>query len=386
VTHAAEALHFAQADRTRVLAEWQSIALIPAPAGREERRADLIAELARNSGADRVEIDRAGNVVASLTGSGARARTYLATMDDLESVAALRDETDRIELSDDRLLGPCVETTSSDASALSVIRFAAASRGLFGLLTVAFVLGEETGLMGVRTLCADRADDLGWVIDLMGGVGTISWNAIGFDGVIVEFSARPRHSLYGGSSEVPDAMARFISALHEDLPPFVHPESEDPDAVLTVRRVNQLAAGSVFNHSPASGTVGVDIRSTDPKALHQLGRDTRELATRIGAQVGVLVACHDAMQQPAVRLPAGREHPLVRAGAQAVLDVGSPLLMRPWSSSNINAVYQAGLDGIVHDGTQRGGGRGTPDEWANVPGVLAGIAADCQLLRLSADA
>lgn len=382
MTRAEQATRFVEADEARLLAEWQQIALIAAPAGEEVERASVIAELARTAGADRVEIDRVGNVVATLSGEGHESLTYLATMDDLESVAAHRRQTERIAVIGDRLVGPCVETTSSDASALAVIRFAASRPRPFRRLTVAFVLGEETGLSGVRALCEDHGAELGLVVDLMGGVGTISWNAIGFDGVLIEFTAEPRHSLYGGVSEVSDAIARFVTALHADPPPFVHPESEDPDAVLSVRRVNQVEAGSVFNHSPAIGTVGVDIRSTDPSTLHRLGQQTRALASSVASEVGVEFTCRDGMQQAAGVLPGGRSHRLVRAGAQAVRDVGAPVLLRPWSSSNVNAVYEAGLEGIVHDGTHRGGGRGTADEWADIPGVLKGVAADCQLLLI----
>ena len=44
----------------------------------------------------------------------------------------------------------------------------------------------------------------------MGGIGTVSWNAIGFAGLEIEFRAEPRHSLYGGVSEVSDAIARLV--------------------------------------------------------------------------------------------------------------------------------------------------------------------------------
>ncbi|MGH8962347.1 MAG: hypothetical protein ACRDWT_14345 [Jatrophihabitantaceae bacterium] len=382
MTRAQQATGFVEADAARIVQEWKRIALVAAPEGGESARASVIAELAQTAAADHVEIDRAGNVVATLTGDGEQSLTFLATMDDLASVAAHRQRSERIAVDGDRLVGPCVETTSSDASALAIIRFASSRARRFRLLTVAFVLGEETGLSGVRALCTDRGADLGPVVDLMGGVGTISWNAVGFDGVLVEFGTEPRHSLYGGVSEVSDAIARFVTAVHADPPPSVHPESDDPGAVLSVRRVNQLLAGSVFNHSPATGTVSVDIRSSDPAALARLGQQTRDLATVIAADVGVQVTCRDGMQQAAFTLPGGSSHPLVRAGAQAVRDVGAPLLLRPWSSSNINAVYEAGLEGIVHDGTHRGGGRGTADEWADIPGVLTGVAADCQLLRL----
>lgn len=371
---------FVADDAPTLLDEWARIALIAAPEGAEAQRAQLIAELAQAAGADSVEIDRVGNVVASVEGERADGETltFLATMDDLGSVAAHRMASDVLVRKGDRLVGPCVETTSSDASALSIIRFAARGPRPWRRLLVAFVVGEETGLTGVRALVEDRRDDLGSVIDLMGGVGTVSWNAIGFAGIEVLFGAAPRHSLRGGISEVPDAISRFIAAVHAAVPPNV-------GDLVSVRRINRLHAGTVFNHSPETGTVGVDIRSTNPDVLAALDSDTRELATYIAAEAGIDVGFSDGERQPAIVLAGGREHRLVQALAAAIRELGREPVLRPWSSSNINVVYAAGLEGIVHDGTFRGGARGTSDEWADIPGVLDGVTADCRLLQLLAD-
>jgi tripeptide aminopeptidase len=375
---------FVAEDADRILAEWGRIALVPAPLGGEQRRAELIRELAAESGAD-PDVDRVGNVVADVDGDDADgpSYTFLATMDDLDTVAAHRAASDRLERRGDRLIGPATETTSSDASALAILRFVRRSAKPWRRLTIVWVLGEETGLTGVRALVEDRGVELGWVIDLMGGVGTVSWNAIGFAGLDVEFRAAPRHTLYGGVSEVSDAVATFVTDLHaHPLPVHGPPFDADP---LSARRVNRISAGSVFNHSPATGVVGVDIRSTDAQLLAELEADTRSAAEHAAAAAGVDVVISDGERQPAIRLPGGRGHPLVRTLAQAIRETGHEPVLRAWSSSNINVCYAAGLDGIVHDGTHRGGGRGTEAEWTHIPGVLDGIAADCRLLQLLAD-
>ena len=285
----------------------------------------------------------------------------------------------------DANVGPATETTSSDASALSILRFAHAGPRPWRQLTVAFVLGEETGLTGVRSLVADRGADLGSVVDLMGGIGTVSWNAIGFAGLEVEFVAEPRHSLYGGVSEVSDAIARLVTEL--DAHPFPRHEQrpgapvEWPDP-LTTRRVNRIHAGTVFNHSPSSGVVGIDLRSTDPDLLAEVEAATRAAATAAAHAAGVEVRITDGERQPAVALPGGRDHRLVRALAQAIRDAGREPALRSWSSSNVNVVYEAGLTGVVHDGLNRGAGRGTAQEWTDIPGVLAGVVADCRMLQL----
>lgn len=372
---------FVSADAGRLVDEWGRIALVPAPEGGEGPRAELITEFAAAAGADTVERDRAGNVVATVDGDDADGETitFLATMDDLGTVAAHRAASDVLHRDGDRLVGPATETTSSDASALSILRFVRQNGRPWRRVVVAWLLGEETGLAGMRTLVEDRGAALGSVVDLMGGVGTVSWNAIGFAGVEVEFTTEPRHSLYGGISEIPDAISRFVAALDADPFPVHRTFDADP---FTVRRVNRIRAGDVFNHSPASGVIGVDIRSTDPDVLAEVEASTRQAAERAADAAGVEVRFGDGERQPAIRLPGGRDHRLVRALEQAIREVGREPTMRSWSSSNVNVAYAAGLEGIVHDGTHRGGGRGTAGEWTDIPGVLDGVAADCRMLQL----
>lgn len=368
---------FVTTDAERLIDEWGRIALIPAPLGAEGERAALVADLAKEAGADHVEIDGAGNVVTWMDGDHADGETltYLATMDDLDSVAAQRRVSSELHRDRNRLIGPCTETTSSDASALAIIRFLGSSGRPWRRVWVVFVIGEETGLTGARALVDARGAALGSVIDLMGGVGTVSWNAIGFAGLEVEFHAKPRHSLYGGVSEIPDAIARFVTELDSSVPVI--------DAgVVTVRRVNRIEAGTVFNHSPATGVVAVDIRSTDPDVLIAVEQQTRTAAELAATAAGVEVRFRLGQRQPAIALPGGTEHRLVRALTAGVEYAGRKPVLRPYSSSNINVVYAAGLPGVVHDATFRGGGRGTPDEWTDIPGVLAGVVADCRMLQL----
>ncbi|GAB2465280.1 M20/M25/M40 family metallo-hydrolase [Jatrophihabitans fulvus] len=373
---------FVRADEDLILEQWGAIARLPAPLGGEGPRAELIAQFARDAGAGDVRIDTAGNVVVTVDGDDpdGGSLTFLATMDDLDTVAGHRAASDVLYRDGDRFVGPATETTSSDASALSLLRFVRDEPKPWRRLTVAFVLGEETGLTGVRALVADHGEALGEVVDLMGGIGTVSWNAIGFAGLDVTFRAAPRHTLYGGISEVSDAIARLITALHaHPLPHHGPPFDKDP---LLTRRVNRIHAGSVFNHSPETGFVGIDLRCTDPDLLARTEAETRAAVEDAARSAGVEVEIADGERQPAIRLEGGRDHRLVRALAQGIRETGREPVFRAWSSSNVNVTYEAGLPGVVHDGTFRGGGRGTADEWTDIPGVLDGIRADCRMLQL----
>lgn len=351
--------------------------MVPAPSGQEGPRAELVADWASRLPGAGTTVDEAGNVVVEVAGrhpAGA-VSTYLATLDDLDTIAALRRQGAPLTLTDHALIGPCVQTCSSAATAMSLLRYATRGERRWARLTVAFVTGEETGLTGARTLAAQRADTLGEVLDIMGGVGTISYHAIGIRALRVIFTGPGRHSLGGGISAVPEAMARLVSALHKDVPAAGRQDVE-------IRRVNQLQAGQVFNHSPSEGLVTVDVRATDPARLDLLAGQVGQQAAAIAADLDLSAQVDSVIEQPAARLPGGADHRLVVAAVAATRLAGHEPVLRPWTSSNVNAILTAGLPGIALEGTARGGGRGTAREWADVDGVLAGAAVCCHLLDL----
>lgn len=351
--------------------------MVPAPSRQEGPRAELVAGWAREVSDATTAVDEAGNVVVEMAGrqpDGA-VSTYLATLDDLDTIAALRRRGAELTLTEHALIGPCVQTCSSAATAMSLLRYAARGERRWARLTVAFVTGEETGLTGARALVAQRRDTLGEVLDIMGGVGTISYHAIGIRALRVTFTGSDRHSLGGGMSAVPDAMARLVLALHAAVPA---PGPQDTE----IRRVNQLQAGQVFNHSPAKGQVTVDVRATDPVRLDLLAGEVDRHAAAIAADLGIAARVDPIIEQPAARLPGGADHPLVVAAADATRLAGHEPVLRPWTSSNVSAILAAGLPGIALEGTARGGDRGTPREWADIDGVLAGAAVCCHLLDL----
>jgi hypothetical protein len=105
-------------------------------------------------------------------------------------------------------------------------------------------------------------------------------------------------------------------------------------------------------------------------------------AQTIADGLELAVAVDHGMHQPAARLDRGRDHPLVVAAVAATRVAGHDPVLRPWTSSNVNAVLAAGLEGIALEGTARGGDRGTLQEWAWVDGVLAGAAVCCRVLDL----
>jgi acetylornithine deacetylase/succinyl-diaminopimelate desuccinylase-like protein len=366
-----------------LVADWLRIAGAAAPRGGEHERAGIIAESLRQvSGIVDVEIsegpaNEGPNVYARLPGTGdGQQIAIVSTLDDLETVAALRRQQGmQLRQDADRLIGPCVNTASISASATAVARLlSVVGWRPPGDVLFACVSGEETGLTGMHRFLAGRLGEIDVVVEILGGVGTVSYGAIGADWLEIRLSAEPRHSLGGGRAAITEALARTVLAIHE-----LTPES-GADGHWSVLRVNTMHAGTVVNHSPADGALTVDVRSTDPQWLTTTRERVTHLATVLAAEGGVAIEIRSVRSHPPMSLAGGNDNPLVRAAADAIAATGHEPVIRPWSSSNLGAAIAAGLPGVAMEGTNRGGARGTEQEWCGIAGVVSGVAADAALI------
>ena len=367
--------------RARFLDEWLRITAVPAPFGEEEPRARLLESLAlETGGADEVVVDSALNVVATRRGTAqGPCVALIATLDDLGPVAELRRRPDApLRVEGDRMLGPGVNTASSDAVGLAILRAfdEAGVRGT-GDLVVAFVTGEETGLTGAKHLLAERGSRLAAVVEILGGLGVVSYGALGAVRLRIVVDGVSRHSLDGGDAAVTTALAACTLRITGLTPPppgisLVPPRPSVHD--FATLRVNQLHAGEAFNHSPAAGWLSVDMRGTKQEQLAGLGREVRAIAASVAAEHGVEARVEVLRDDPRVGLPGGEGHPLVEAAVAATVEAGHEAVVWNWSSSNVNAAAAAGIPAVALYGG-RGDGRTTLAEWCDVPTVIAGAHA-----------
>lgn len=367
----------------QLISDWLEIAAVAAPLGAEQERAELIAAKLRGiSGLAGVQISdgppgEGPNVYARLPGTaGGRTVAVVSTLDDLETIAALRRQPGmRLGRDGDRLTGPCVTTAAISASGIATARLlCGAGWRPAGDVVFACVSGEETGLTGMRRFIDTRRADADVVIELLAGVGLVSFGAIGAEQLEIRLSAEPSHSLSGGRAAVTEALARIIVAV-QDLTP-----EPDPDGHWSVLRVNTVHAGTVMNHSPADGVLTVDARSTDADWLAATVAQIQAAGPALAAGCGAAARIMTLRSSPPVSLPGGKDNPLVRAAAEAMAATGHEPLIRPWSSSNVNVAAEAGIPGVAMEGALRGGDRGTDHEWCGVSGVVSGVAASAALI------
>lgn len=367
----------------QLISDWLDIAAVAAPLGGERERAEIVAARLRDiPGIAGVQISTgpAGegpNVYARLPGTaGGRTVAVISTLDDLETIAALRRQPGmRLGRDGDRMIGPCVITAAISASAIATARLlCGAGWRPAGDVVFACVSGEETGFTGMRRFIDTRRADAGTVIELLAGAGLVSFGAIGAEQLEIRLSAEPSHSLSGGRAAVTGALARIILAVQELTP------EPDRDGHWSVLRVNTVRAGTVMNHSPADGALTADIRSTDAGWLAATVAQIRALVPALAAGCGAAAQISTLRSSPPVSLPGGRDNPLVRAAADAIAATGHEPVIRPWSSSNVNVACEAGIPGVTMEGTNRGGDRGTDHEWCGISGVVSGVAASAALI------
>jgi Peptidase family M20/M25/M40 len=364
------------------MSDWLEIAAAPAPPGGEQARAEIIAAtLAAIPGLTGVEISggpagEGPNVYARLPGAGGQAVAIVSTLDDLATIAALREQPGmRLEQDGDRLVGPCVITAATGASGIATARLLSSLRWQpAGDVVFACVSGEETGFTGMRRFIDTRPADAGTVVELLAGIGLVSFGAIGAEQLEVSVAAEPSHTLSGGRAAVTGALARIILAA-ADLTP-----EPGPDGHWSALRVNTVHAGEVVNHSPATGVLTVDARSTDPAWLAATAGRIRAIAAGAAAECGTAADVRTLRCSPPVSLPGGRDNPLVRAAIGAIAATGHEPVVRPWCSSNVNVAYEASLPGVALEGSTRGGDRGTDHEWCGISGVISGVAAGAALV------
>jgi acetylornithine deacetylase/succinyl-diaminopimelate desuccinylase-like protein len=374
----------AESDAPQIVSDWLDIAAVAAPLGAEHDRAEMIAhKLSGIPALADVEVssgpDAEGpNVYARLPGTGGgRTLAVISTLDDLDTIAALRQQPGmRLGRDGDRLVGPCVTTAAISASGIATARqLDAAGWQPAGDVVFAWVSGEETGLTGMRRFIETRRADADAVIELLAGIGLVSFGAIGAEQLEIRLTAEPSHSLSGGPAAITEALARIILAVRELAP------EPDRDEHWSVLRVNTVHAGSVLNHSPADGMLTVDIRSTDAAWRVAVTEQVGAIAARLAADCDAVAQIRTLRSSPPVSLPGGRDNPLVTAAAAAIAATGHEPVIRPWSSSNVNVAIEAGIPGVAMEGSTRGGDRGTDHEWCGISGVITGVAASAALIN-----
>lgn len=358
-----------EARKTELKKAWKELANIYAPSGNEILRAEYITNKFKTYGVPEAYIDTHGNAVGVIKGTtDGPVMTFLGTMDDLATVAELVKQYDKpIEEKDGKLIGPGTNSSATCVSILGLARLFTLPEVRFkGTIFLVGVVQEETGLTGIKGFLDDHPGEIDFVVDIMAGIGRISYGAIGIHWFKIHFKGPRGHTLGGGLPNVTRGVARTVDRV------FSIPIPKEPPEKRSFLNISMLGAGKVYNHKYDDGWFSVDLRSMDNETLLKLKDSIFSIAKDVSDEEGLEWWVESFSESPAGQIPGARNSRLVRIAEESIKILGNEVSLSNRGSSNMNIGIAREIHSISTGG-DRGGGRDTTDEYANIDPVLSGI-------------
>jgi acetylornithine deacetylase/succinyl-diaminopimelate desuccinylase-like protein len=363
------------------VAEWIKITEIPAQSRHEQVRGEYLKGQLEALGLD-VTVDSIGNVIAHRPGTGdGETIVFAAHIDTVHPLDA--DHT--VTRKDGRLHAPGIFDNSASVTNMLTAARAMHAANLQTKGDVYFIgtVQEELGLKGMNYWFDHNPGVADMLVGLDGGIGTVSYGALGIYGSRMVFSAEGSHTVTSAGKPHPArAASRCILGIYE----IPLPDQNAP--VNAVYNVGIVRGGEVVNAIPQEVSFTVDLRTVDPVLLGQL--DTAIVNTCAEAAKEERVEFHREIIQ---RSPAGgtpdqladrREHPLVQTAVDILQylghDFGDQVTARATGSTDANAGVVRGIPSVAV-GRAYGGNQHTLTEWSDIESARIGTK---QIILLTA--
>jgi acetylornithine deacetylase/succinyl-diaminopimelate desuccinylase-like protein len=353
----------------QLIKDWKKLAKIFSPSKNERIRAEYITKRFNEIGLDEVEIDQHGNAVGSIEGKQPGPTiVFFGTMDDLATVAEMVKQWEGpIQERDGKLIGPGTNSSATCTTILGLAYlFTQTNLNLRGRIYLVGLVQEETGLTGIKGFLEDRPNEIDYIIDIMAGIGRISYGALGINWFKVHFTGPKAHTLRGDGPNVTKGVAKAVNIIWELTRP------SEPESKKVFLNISMLGAGKVFNHRHNDGWFSVDLRSSDNYNLNSFKSEIIKIVEKVAEDEELGCWIEEVSGSPAGIIPGSRNSPLVRIAEEATKSLGYDVMVSSRGSSNMNVGINQNILSISTGGS-RGGQRNTPDEYANIEPVLTGI-------------
>lgn len=354
----------AEIEATRDLSAAQLVEIggIISPSGQELERAEAVAAIMNEIGLQDVRVTESPNAIGRIPGSSGKALVFVATLDDLATVAEHQRAANSMPIiNGDRVVGPGTNTSLTTIALLSAAR-ALINQGFRPEHDIVFaaVAQEETGLKGMRALYADYKDRAIAFVDVLGEGSGISYGALGIHWWRINAYGPPGHTLNGGLPNINQAIARAVDRILQIPDPQLY---EDRRTRLNVAILN---SGAVFNHKPESGWFSLDVRSLDPEHIESMEQQTRKILADVSGELGIRLEMVPVSITPPGQILGAIESSLVQNSISISTFLGTAPSLSNAGSANLNVAIAGGTLAIGIS-SERGGRRGFPDEWADIP-------------------
>jgi tripeptide aminopeptidase len=352
---------------------------IPAPSFQESARAAAVKSLFEQAGLH-VEIDRTGNVVATLPGAssapGADRRDTVMLSAHLDTVFPAGTDV-QVEHDASRWTAPGISDNGTGLAALIAIARALRAAQIQPQLTILFVanVGEEGegNLRGMRAMIAAYGSRLKAVIALDGSsIDHVTTKALASRRVEVVITGP------GGHSWSDFGLPNPINALVRASVRFIN--TKVPASPRTTFNLGQISGGTSVNSIPHEASLKVDIRSESDDELARLESALREC---------IAAGVRDEMESSRDRSRGKLEFKVELLGSRpgGELRSDSPLLgalraaddfvgnqsRAERSSTDANIPLSLGIDAISIGAGGNGGGAHSLQEWYDPAGREMGL-------------
>lgn len=351
----------------------QQLCRIPAPTFLEQQRALWFSAQLHSFGCS-TQIDRAGNVLATLDSPGAG--PFVAVTAHLDTVLAPRSRDDIAVAPDGKLLGPGVSDNGAGLVALLAIAKALKSQprleSFWGRLLFVANVGEEGegNLSGMRSLCKNATPPIDTFLVLDGAATShITVQALGSRRYEVTFTGPGGHSWsdFGIGNPV-HALARAI-ALFSDAK-----LSQNPRVTINT---GVIEGGTGINAIPCQARAKFDIRSESNHKMDELVAFLYlcvERAQAVENERSTGGKVNSRLKEIGSR-PAGRladRSPLlsILQTVDAHLGIRSRLES---ASTDANIPISLGIPAVSIGAGGQGGGAHSQNEWFNPEGRDLGL-------------
>ena len=351
--------------------EWIRIAQMPGKSGHEQQRGAYVRAEMEKQGL-RGSVDSMGNVTGIRKGTGGGPTIVFAAHMDI--VHSLETNT-TVRRAGDTLHAPGIfDNSASVANMLATIRALDAAKVVTtGDLVFVGTVQEELGLRGMDYwLKHNPRPDL--LIAMDGGLGAVSYGALGIYWTRYRFKAAGAHTLRSRGQPTPVlALADAVQRIYALRPPPL------PNGA--VINVGQVHGGEIFNGIPQDLFFTVDLRSSDPALLDSLDRRITAIAQEAAAREKVTLVVETEQKNgaggTARMLEPARRHPLVQTAIDIQKQLGVSFGMPgaeeaiASGSTDANIGVVMGIPSIAI-GRSEGGNQHTLTEWAHWPSALQG--------------
>lgn len=356
--------------------EWIRLTEIPGLSGHEDARAEYITAELKKLGLE-PQKDDMGNVWAVRKGTGGGPSIVFAAH--MDTVVAL-DVPLKVRREDNGTLhapGITDDTAGVSAQLQAIRALHEAKVQTRGDLVFLFTVEEEIGLKGMYYWVDRNKAIADMIVAVDGGVGPVSYGALGIYWSRMKFSGDGGHTLSSrGRPNTVRAAAKCINDIY-DVP--LPPANDPVPAIYNVG--GMLTGGSVVNAIPQEVTFTVDLRTVDPEILQRLDKEIMAKCEAAADWQKVkftreFIQRSEAGGRPE-QLADRRAHPVVQTAIDILkyLDVSMPAgrEANPTGATDGNVGVLAGIP-TVSIGAANGGGGHTLQEWARIDSARTGTA------------